>query len=99
MAERIHQQVGISERDAVMLLDWILELFKTTLQKGEPIVIPNFGKFTVRSKPSRKGRNPATGAALMIPARRVVTFRASSQLKAEMNAVSGSTQTGVFPSE
>ncbi len=81
MAERIHQRAGISERDAVILLDWILEFFKTTLQKGEPIVIPNFGKFTVRSKAARPGRNPSTSEAMIITARRVVTFHASSHLK------------------
>jgi integration host factor subunit alpha len=98
IAERIHQQAGISEQEAATLLDWILELFKTTLQKGEPIAIPNFGKFTVRSKPPRLGRNPRTREAIMISPRRVVTFRASSLLKAQMNGVGTETQISHQPS-
>jgi integration host factor subunit alpha len=87
IARHIHQQAGISERQAASLLDWILELLKTTLQKGEPIAIPGFGKFTVRAKASRTGRNFKTGEALIITARRVVTFHPSLVLKAEVNGV------------
>ena len=87
MAQRIHQQAGISEDEATTLLNWILELFKATLQKGEPIAIPSFGKFTVRAKAPRQGRNPRTREAIMISARRVVTFRASAHLTAEMNTL------------
>jgi integration host factor subunit alpha len=93
IAQRIHQKAGISEDEATSLLNWILEFFKATLQKGEPIIISSFGKFTVRSKPPRQGRNPRTGEAIMIAARGVVTFRASSLLKAQMNAVGTETQT------
>ena len=87
IAKRIHQEVGIPEEVAVTLLDGVLDLFKATLQKGEPIAIPNFGKFTVRSKAPRPGRNPRSGEAITIAARRVVTFHASPQLKADMNSV------------
>jgi integration host factor subunit alpha len=87
IAKRIHQEAGIPDEVAATLLNWILELFKATLQKGEPIAIPNFGKFTVRSKAPRLGRNPRTGEGFMISPRRVVTFRASAILKEEMNAV------------
>ena len=87
IAKRITRQAGIGEREAATLLDGILELLKATLKKGEPIAIPNFGKFTVRSKAPRPGRNPHTGEAIMIAARRVVTFRASSQLTTEMNSI------------
>lgn len=87
IAHRIHQEAGISEEEAAKLLDLIFELFKSTLQQGEPIGIHAFGKWTVRSKLPREGRNPRTGEAMMISARKVVTFRASDQLKAEVNAV------------
>lgn len=83
---RIHQQAGVSLQDAAWLLEWILSLFKTTLQAGEPITISGFGKFTVRSKRARPGRNPITGEAIMIVARRVVTFHASHLLKMHVNA-------------
>ena len=88
LAKRIHQQAGIPEEVAATLLDGILKLFKATLQKGEPISIPNFGVFTVRSKAPRPGRNPRTGEEIMIKARRVVIFHASPQFKAEVNAKS-----------
>lgn len=85
IADRIHQEARISHEEAARLLDWILDLLKATLQQGEPIAIVNFGTFKVRSKSSRPGRNPATGEAMMISSRRVVTFHASPHLTAEMN--------------
>jgi integration host factor subunit alpha len=87
IAERMHQEAGIPQKEAAQLLEQILDLLKATLQQGEPITIMNFGKFTVRSKPPRRGRNPSTGEDLMISARRVITFHASPQLTAEMNPV------------
>ena len=87
IAHRMHQEAGIPEEQAAMLVDWVLDLIKSTLQKGEPVAIAKFGVFMVRSKAARPGRNPYTGAALMISSRRVVVFRASDQLKAEVSAV------------
>jgi len=87
IAQRMHQEAGISEQEAATLLDWVLELFKSILQKGEPVSIFNFGVFTVRTKAPRKGRNPRTGEEIMISPRRVVTFRASPQLKTDVNSV------------
>jgi nucleoid DNA-binding protein len=86
IARRIHTEAGISEEQAIPLLNWVVWLFKSTLQKGESISIANFGVFAVRQKAARNGRNPSTGEAVMIPARRVVTFRANLQLKAEVNS-------------
>ena len=84
IARRIHQEAGIPEEVAVTLLDGILDLFKATLRKGEPIAIPRFGKFTVRSKAPRRGRNPRTGEELIISSRRIVIFHASAHLKADV---------------
>lgn len=69
------------------MLEWILGFRKTTLQAGEQITIHGFGKFTVRSKRARQGRNPSTREAIMITARRVVTFHPSLVLKAEVNSL------------
>ena len=85
IAHRMHQAAGISEQEAASLLNWVLELFKSTLQQGEPVSIFNFGVFTVRNKASRKGRNPRTGDELIISSRRVVIFHASPRLKSEVN--------------
>ena len=86
IARRIHQEAEISEEEAAALLNWVLELFKSTLQKGEPIAIHEFGKFTVRSKLPRTGRNPRTGEAVIIPSRRVVSFRPSLLLRAAVTS-------------
>jgi len=77
IAHRMHQEAGISEQEAASQLAWILELFKSTLRRGERVSVPKFGVFTVKSKTPRPGRNPRTGEAIMIKARRVVIFHAS----------------------
>jgi len=87
LARRIHQKAGISEPEAATLLNWILEFIKATLQQGKRISIQNFGVFTVRKKASRNGRNPRTGQPVIISSRNVVSFRASSRLKAEVSFV------------
>ena len=88
IAAHIHQQTGLSMSEATTLLEWILEFLKTTLQNGESIMIAGFGKFTVRSKQARPGRNPRTGEAIEISARRVVSFLASREFKAYINSTS-----------
>lgn len=97
IATRIYQQAGIPMDEAAKLLDFILGLLKTTIQAGESIVIAGFGKFTVRNKLARIGRNPQTGEAVTISARRVVTFHASPLLKQQVN--SPSEETGAAESE
>jgi integration host factor subunit alpha len=59
IARSIHQQAGVSETEAADLLERIFELLRSTLQQEEPIIITGFGKFTVRMKQPRKGRNRA----------------------------------------
>ena len=87
IARHIHQQAGTSEEEAATILEWFLGLLKSTLQQGEPIAVYGFGKFAVRSKRPRQGRNPRTGEAVMISARRVVTFHPSALLTTEVNSV------------
>lgn len=94
IAIRIHQQAGISLEEAARLLDHILEFIKTTLQGGDSITISGFGKFTVRNKHARPGRNVRTGETIMIPARRVVTFKSSLEFKREINSSSADKQEG-----
>lgn len=81
IVRRIHQHTGISEKEAPTVLDGALEILVSTLQKGEPIAVHEFGKFTVRSKAPRTGWNFKTGEAMTISARRVVTFRPSLLLR------------------
>jgi integration host factor subunit alpha len=85
IGKRIHEQAEISEDEAESVLEQILELLKSTLQRGEEIIVTGFGKFRVRGKKARVGRNPRTGEQITIPARRVVTFHASPLLKEYVN--------------
>jgi integration host factor subunit alpha len=87
IAERIQQAVGTSQNTAATLVECILSLLKNTLQTGEPIAIQGFGRFTVRSKRARQGRNPKTVKAMVISPRRVVTFQPSHLLRTEVNSV------------
>lgn len=73
--------------EAAKLLEWIVGFLKTTLQAGESIIIAGFGRFTVRNKHARLARNPRTGEAMTILARRVVTFRASPLFKMQLNSL------------
>jgi integration host factor subunit alpha len=86
IARSIHQQAGVSEAEAADLLERVLGLLMSSLQRGEPIIITGFGRFTVRMKQPRKGRNPRTGEVIIVPGRKVVTFRPSALWKAELNA-------------
>jgi len=67
------------------VVDSLLEIIKQTLENGEDILISGFGKFCVKEKRKRRGRNPATEEDLMLDARRVVTFRCSGLLKDKLN--------------
>ena len=87
IARQIQRHAGISETVAANALECVLELLKSTLKEGEPIVIAGFGKFTVRNKVPRTGHNFQTGEAVMISARRVVTFHPSLRLRTEVNSV------------
>jgi integration host factor subunit alpha len=89
IAKHVQEVAGISEHEAEALLDQILELVKSTLKVGEEVTVTGFGKFRVRTKNARIGRNPRTGEEITIPARRVVTFQASRLLKEYVNTGHG----------
>lgn len=74
---------------AVRAVESLLEAIKKTLENGEDIVISGFGKFMVKDKKKRRGRNPATGKDLALEGRRVVTFKCSPVLREKMNKKSG----------
>lgn len=81
LAEKIYQQVGFSRRECLEMVETVLELIKERLEQGEKVKISGFGCFVVRSKHERRGRNPQTGAAMTITARRVISFKPSRLLK------------------
>lgn len=86
IVEALYEKVGFSKKEAADLVELVFDHLKTTLSKGEKIKISGFGNFVVRDKRSRIGRNPQTGQSIEISARRVLTFRPSQVLRAEVNS-------------
>ena len=74
-----------SKTQSAQVIDTLFELIKKSLQDGEDVLISGFGKFSVKEKYERNGRNPETGEPITLPARRVVTFKYSDVLRAAMN--------------
>ena len=85
ITENIHAQCGFSKARSKALVQSTFEIIKDRLSSGEDIKIHGFGKFCVKDKPVRNGRNPATGNDIALRARRVVVFRWSPVLKEKLN--------------
>ena len=85
LIENVYEKVGFSKKDSSDLVELIFEMIKESLSQSEKIKISGFGNFIVRQKRSRKGRNPQTGETIEITARKVLTFRPSHVLKAQLN--------------
>ena len=75
----------LSRKRATDIVESLLEIIKATLEKGEHVIVAGFGKFHVKFKWARKGRNPRTGEELIIDSRRIVSFQSSSKLKDKIN--------------
>lgn len=86
IVEALYEKVGFSKKEAADLVELVFDTIKTTLSQGQKIKISGFGNFVVREKRSRIGRNPQTGQSIEISARRVLTFRPSQVLRAEVNS-------------
>lgn len=86
IVEALYEKVGFSKKEAADLVELVFDTIKGTLAQGQKIKISGFGNFVVREKRSRIGRNPQTGQSIEISARRVLTFRPSQVLRAEVNA-------------
>lgn len=89
LTSSIHNKLDLPKNHASHLVESLLKNMKKTLASGEDILISGFGKFCVKDKKTRKGRNPQTGDNLMLDGR-VVTFRYSSVLREKMNTKAGS---------
>jgi integration host factor subunit alpha len=81
----VHRNTKLPKKQSKELIDAAMELIKSALASGKDVLISGFGKFEVRDKASRNGRNPQTGEALTLRARRVVTFKPSGVLKGKLN--------------
>ena len=76
---------GFTRKKSIATVETVLELIKQALASGDDVLISGFGKFCVRKKAERKGRNPVTGDAVLLAPRRVVTFRPSGKLREKIN--------------
>jgi integration host factor subunit alpha len=85
LIEAIAEQNGFTKKNSTETVETILEIIKATLASGEDVLISGFGKFCIKEKRERKGRNPATGEDMILAPRRVVTFRCSGKLRDRVN--------------
>ena len=83
--DNIYHQVGLSKSQSRIVAEDLLEIIKATLENGEDLLISGFGKFVVKEKSSRRGRNPQTSEDLQLRARRVVVFKTSGVLRDKIN--------------
>jgi integration host factor subunit alpha len=85
IVESIQNQTGFSKNKSSEIVENLLEIIKSTLASGEDVLISNFGKFCVRKKKERRGRNPATGEDMMLSQKKVITFKCSGKLRDRIN--------------
>ena len=83
--EEISIRNGFSRKKSTETVETLLEIIKSTLASGEDVLISGFGKFNVKEKKERRGRNPATGEAMMLDPRKIVTFKCSQKLREQIN--------------
>jgi len=76
---------GFTRKKSIETVEILLELIKSTLESGDDVMISSFGKFCVKKKDERRGRNPATGKDLILAPRKVITFKCSGKLKEKLN--------------
>ncbi len=78
-------EIGFTKKKSTEVIESLLETIKASLANGEDVLVSGFGKFCVKEKQARRGRNPATGQDLMLKERKVVTFKCSGKLRDKIN--------------
>jgi integration host factor subunit alpha len=81
----IADQIGFTKNHSFEIVEILLEIIKKKLESGDDVLISNFGKFCVKEKRERRGRNPSTGEEMMMKPRKVVVFRWSGKLRKKIN--------------
>jgi integration host factor subunit alpha len=82
---KITDEMGFSNKQSTDSVETILETIKSALASGDDVLVSGFGKLCVREKEERLGRNPVTGESMMLPPRRVVSFKISGKLRDRIN--------------
>ena len=85
IVKQIYDELRFPKNQSVDIVNSLLEIIKGTLASGDDLLVSGFGKFCIRDKKERKGRNLVTGENITFPARRVVTFRCSGKLRDKVN--------------
>ena len=85
IVDLIHEKLPFPKNKSTDVIEGLIEIIKRTLENGEDVLISGFGKFCVKDKRQRRGRNPATGDDLMLSQRKVVTFKCSGKLREKIN--------------
>jgi integration host factor subunit alpha len=85
IVEQVYLQLGFPKDKSFQVVESLIESVKSSLATGDDVLVSGFGKFCVKEKQPRKGRNPATGESTILPARRVVTFKCSERLRSRLN--------------
>ena len=88
IVEMVIQRIGFTRNKSMDVVEQVLEIIKRTLEQGDDVLVSNFGKFSVKEKDQRKGRNPATGESMLLDARRVITIKGSNTLRDKINGKS-----------
>ena len=83
--EEVMKRNGFTKKKSTETIEILLEIMKRSLESGEDVMISGFGKFCVKEKKERKGRNPSTGEDMMLAPRKIVTFRCSGKLRDKIN--------------
>ena len=85
LVQAVADQTGFPSKRSVEIIEALLEIMKRMLESGEDVLVSGFGKFAVKNKQERRGRNPATGETMTLPSRKVVTFKCSGKLRQAIN--------------
>jgi integration host factor subunit alpha len=85
LTNSVHNQLDLPKAKSADLVESVFDIMKNTLENGEDILISGFGKFCIKGKRDRRGRNPWTGDDMMLGSRRIVTFKCSGVLKDRLN--------------
>lgn len=83
--DMLNERIGIPKVECVRIVESFFDIIKSELENGNPVMVSGFGKWTVKAKRERRGRNPQTGQTIPIEARKVVTFKPSTVLRKTLN--------------
>ena len=89
IVESIAKQNGYTKQASTDMVETLLEIIKRTLESGEDVLVSGFGKFCVKVKKERRGRNPSTGRDMILRPRKVVSFKCSGKLRKKINIQHG----------